>query len=81
MSTLIETASSWYNGMNSALYSFVSKERVESEQLRQRMLREIESEIADLTTDNYVKTKAFSTEEIESLNELRLFIKSAPIRL
>lgn len=78
-SVLISTAAVWYNGMGSGLYSFVKTGKIQSERLRQRMLGEIESEIADLTADNFQKTQTFSTEEIDALNDLRLYLKSTPI--
>lgn len=78
LSKHIATAAAWHSGQTSGLYSFCSTEKVHSEELRQSMLAEIESEIADLTADNFQKTETFSTEEIEALNKLRLYIKSVP---
>lgn len=75
----METASSWHSGQTSALYSLVSTEKVHTEQHREELLAEIEGEIADLTADNFVKTETFSTDEIESLNDLRLFVKAFDI--
>ena len=43
------------------------------------MLAEIESEIADLTADNFQKTETFSTDEITALNKLRLYIAKVPV--
>lgn len=79
MSALMETAGCWHSGQASALYSLVSTEKVHTEQHREELLAEIEGEIADLTADNYVKTETFSTEETESLNKLRLFVKNFTI--
>ncbi len=79
MTQLVNTAASWHSGQTSGLYSFCSTERVHSEELRESMLAEIESEIADLTADNFQKTETFSTSEITALNKLRLYIKKVPI--
>lgn len=79
MSALMETAAAWHSGQASSLYSLLSTEEVHTEQHREELLAELESEIADLTADNYVETETFSTEEIESLNKLRIFIKNFTI--
>lgn len=79
MSALMETASSWHSGQTSALYSLSSTEQVHTEEHREELLSVIESEIADLTADNFVKTETFSTDEIEALNKLRFFVKNYTI--
>jgi hypothetical protein len=75
---IIHTAAAWYNGMNSALYSFVSTETIHSLELKAEMLDTLESEIDDIPdTEN---GGAYDLEdELKELRYLREFIGTAPI--
>ena len=76
--SIIETAAAWYNGMNSALYSFVSTETLHSLELKAEILDSLDCDISDMPdTEN---GGAYDLEdELKELKLLREFIGTAPI--
>lgn len=76
MSTLMETASVWNNGMETGLYSLLSTEMIHSEDHREECENEIGREINGLLNSSQ---EDFATSEIKSLRELKAFVKNFTI--
>ncbi len=72
-SDIHNTASAWYNGMGSSLYSFLSTETIHGEQHRDGLKDEIRGEILDIST-----TDEILYDERVQLEALLMFVQTAP---